>query len=130
MALLLAPLLKAENLLGTVPTPQDLVERMGLYPGEVYVEGLDCSLTRKPQYHRLDDRPRNVLYPSAEQARAGADPLSTPQLEKQVLLSLVRAADYRGSDVRLDSGELFRPAAWPRRAIDPGKWTWHKLVAH
>ena len=61
MTLLLAPLLRKEKFLSVVPTPQDLVGRMGLYPSEVHTEGLDFSLTRKPLYHWLDERPRNVL---------------------------------------------------------------------
>ena len=44
--------------------------------------------------------------------------------------SLLRGADYRGSDVRLDSGELLKPGAWPRRSIDPARWEWYTLVAH
>ena len=46
------------------------------------------------------------------------------------LNALFRSADYRGSDVRLDTGELFRPGSWPRRSIDPAKWSWYPLVAH
>ena len=33
MALILAPMLVQEGYLDKAPTPQDLVERMGLYPG-------------------------------------------------------------------------------------------------
>ena len=43
---------------------------------------------------------------------------------------LVRAADTRGSDVRLDSGELMHPHSWPRRPVDVARWTWRLCVRY
>ena len=58
--------------------------------------------------------------------------VSDEQGERQLKLfhSLLRASDYRGSDVRLDSGELLRPHCFPRRSLDPSKWTWYEVLAH
>ena len=30
----------------------------------------------------------------------------------------------------MDSGELMRPNQWPRRSIDPAKWTWYPILSH
>ena len=130
VALLLAPLFVAEGYLAVRPTPDDLVLRMGLRPGETFREGLDCSLRRPTVRARHDGSLRGVVQPSAQAAREAVSAESTPELEKLLLHNLVRSADYRGSDVRLDSGELYRPAAWPRRSIDTGKWVWYTIVAH
>ena len=80
VALLVAPLLVEEGFLTSVPTPDELVARIGLLPGEVFTEGLDCSLTRPPSYHRLDGQRRGHLYPSAAAARDGSLPRSDPRL--------------------------------------------------
>ena len=130
VALLLAPLLASEGYLSEIPSPDDLVQRMGLYPGETYYAGLDCSLSRKHDPHRHDGRPRGVVEPSAAAALAAVSPRSTVALEQLLFHNLVRSSDYRGSDVRLDSGKLFRPASWPRRSIDTGRWVWYTMVAH
>ena len=37
---------------------------------------------------------------------------------------------FRGSDVRLDLGSLFRPDSFPRRSIDPSRWLWHAAQAY
>ena len=36
----------------------------------------------------------------------------------------VSQADPRGSDVRVDSGEVMDTRAWPRRPIDVDRWRW------
>ena len=53
-----------------------------------------------------------------------------PELERLTLNELLRSADYRGSDVRMDTGELMKTNQWPRRSIDPAKWTWYLILAH
>ena len=130
VAALLAPLFQAEGYLERRPSPNDLVQRMGLRPGEVFYDGLDCCLGAALVAARHDTQPRGVVAPSAAAANAAVSANSTVELEKKLFHSLVRSADYRGSDVRLDSGELYRPASWPRRSIDPAKWVWYNLVAH
>ena len=100
------------------PTPQDLVERMGLHRGEVYYDGLKCGLDRQPLPHRLDGRRRGNICASAAAAHGKCSPDTTTALELQTLNALLRSADYRGSDVRLDTGDLYKPASWPRRFIE------------
>ena len=129
LALLLAPLFFAHKLLSRVPTPSDMVARMGLRPGEVYVEGMDASLSRPAGFHRHDGHRRGYCFASQQAAVAAIDPRSSPDLEAKLFHSIIRASDYRGSDVRLDSGELFRPHAWPRRSIDPARWNWYAVLA-
>eukprot|EP00972_Heterocapsa_arctica_P046548 6869676-Heterocapsa_arctica.AAC.1 len=43
--------------------------------------------------------------------------------------ALLRRADHRGSDVRLDIGLPFRSTAWPRTSINAARWTWKVVVA-
>ncbi len=37
---------------------------------------------------------------------------------------------YRGSDVRIATGDLMNPAAWPRCSIDPGCWRWRVVMPY
>eukprot|EP00438_Fugacium_kawagutii_P004694 Skav217774 [mRNA] locus=scaffold1782:124:5579:+ [translate_table: standard] len=46
----------------------------------------------------------------------------------QMVAAFVKRQEYRGSDVRLDVGTMFRPDAYPRATVNPHKWEWH--VAH
>ena len=73
-ALLFAPLFVRRGILSEGPTPQDVVDRAGLFPGESFVPGLRCDLGRPPSYHWLDGRRRGYLHPSAEAARAACSP--------------------------------------------------------
>eukprot|EP00438_Fugacium_kawagutii_P035066 Skav236673 [mRNA] locus=scaffold338:400738:405778:- [translate_table: standard] len=50
------------------------------------------------------------------------------QRSAQLIAAYVRRQEYRGSDVRLDTGTLYRPDAFPRATINPHKWEWH--IAH
>ena len=129
VALLLAPLFRTQGLLSETPTPDELVQRMGLRPGEIFVPGIDASLRRPRDFHRHDCQRRGHVYPSVADATAAVDASSTPELEAALFHSIIRAADYRGSDVRLDSGELLRPHAWPRRSIDPARWAWYTVLS-
>ena len=36
----------------------------------------------------------------------------------------LRAADHRGSDVRLATGTMMKPSCWPRMAADESLWKW------
>ena len=130
VALLFAPLCVQLGLLKQCPTPQNLVDRMGLRPGECFYEGLDCSLNRPKDFHRLDGARRGYCHPTAEAARSACSELTSTTLELRAVNSLIRGSDYRGSDVRLDSGELLRPAIWPRRSIDPARWEWFPVLGH
>lgn len=47
------------------------------------------------------------------------------QLSTRLVSVFVRRQEFRGSDVRLDVGSLYRPDSFPRGAVDPGRWQWH-----
>ncbi len=55
------------------------------------------------------------------------------ELNKNLMTRLVhvflKKVEMRGSDIRLDTGNLFRADAYPRCAIDPLKWEWRHCRA-
>ena len=57
-----------------------------------------------------------------------ADWCQLPPAERLVWFYLC-AAGHRGSDVRLETGLLMRPSAWPRMGIEPLQWIWRTIVA-
>eukprot|EP00972_Heterocapsa_arctica_P007695 1121440-Heterocapsa_arctica.AAC.1 len=58
-----------------------------------------------------------------------AEPLATRvELMSALTHALLRRADHRVSDVRLDVGLPFRSTAWPRTSINPTRWTWKVAV--
>ena len=60
-------------------------------------------------------------------ADLGLGEVSETQLEENLIHSLLRRSDSRGSDVRLDTGTVFRCQAWPRSSVDPDKWRWQPI---
>ena len=46
-------------------------------------------------------------------------------LSCKLVAAFVRRQEFRGSDIRLDTGSFYRPDSFPRGAIDPGRWLWH-----
>ena len=122
VALLVAPMLRGKGLLKQIPTPQELIWRMGLRPGELFVEGRDCSPQRPAEPHRLDGRRRGMVHPSVEAARLCVDRRSSLEVERHCLHALLQSSDYQGSDVRFDTGEIYHPAAWPRRSLELARW--------
>lgn len=50
------------------------------------------------------------------------------QMSQTIVHHYLRRMEFRGSDVRLDLGLLFKPDSAPRTSIDPGRWIWS--VAH
>ncbi|CAK0812662.1 unnamed protein product, partial [Prorocentrum cordatum] len=57
-----------------------------------------------------------------EEAEAQADP------SIQIVEELIRRAEVRGLDVRLDTLEVMRPDLWPRRPISVSRWTWKTVL--
>jgi hypothetical protein len=45
-------------------------------------------------------------------------------VEERLIVEHLRGVDHRGSDVRLDTGQLMTPSSWPRRALKPKLWKW------
>eukprot|EP00438_Fugacium_kawagutii_P018972 Skav207124 [mRNA] locus=scaffold1369:302986:308136:- [translate_table: standard] len=52
------------------------------------------------------------------------------KLAVQLVMAYIRRQEYRGSDVRLDIGSLYRADAWPRATVCPGKWHWQTAHAY
>ena len=48
---------------------------------------------------------------------------------KALVLGLLRRADHRGTDVRIDLQLPFRPDAWPRTSICPQRWHWKVVLS-
>ena len=46
-----------------------------------------------------------------------------------LVFDFVRRAEYRGSDVRLDTNVIYRPSAWPRMSIRSSLWKWLHIKA-
>jgi hypothetical protein len=51
-------------------------------------------------------------------------------LSVQMVQAFIRRQEYRGSDVRLDVGTLYRPDAFPRATVNPHRWLWHEAHAY
>ena len=47
------------------------------------------------------------------------------RLGQKMVHHFLRRTEYRGSDVRLDLGVIFRPDTAPRTSIDPSRWIWN-----
>jgi hypothetical protein len=57
----------------------------------------------------------------------GALALGLGDPRKVLTFAMMRRLEYRGSDVRLDSGMLYEAEAWPRIPIKPQKWLWNAV---
>ena len=51
-------------------------------------------------------------------------------LGEQLVLRFLQGVDHRGSDVRLDTGQLFRPNCWPRDSLRVELWMWREVVSY
>ena len=52
--------------------------------------------------------------------------LNREEMQYRLAQADIAQADPRGSDVRLDTGEVADMRAWPRRPIDVTRWLWKK----
>eukprot|EP00435_Cladocopium_sp_Y103_P072274 s233_g39.t1 len=52
------------------------------------------------------------------------------QLSSRLVAAFIRRQEFRGSDVRLDLGSLYRPDSFPRGSIDPSRWLWHAAASY
>ena len=53
---------------------------------------------------------------------------SDEKLSQLLVAAYIRRQEFRGCDVRLDVGSLYRPDSFPRAGVSPTRWVWH--VAH
>ena len=51
-------------------------------------------------------------------------------MSSKLVAAFVRRQEFRGSDIRLDTGSLYRPDAFPRGSIDVNRWLWHVAEAY
>lgn len=49
---------------------------------------------------------------------------------QQLVHHFLRRSEYRGSDVRLDLGIIYKPDVAPRTSIDPSRWSWSVADAY
>ena len=92
-------------------------------PGED--PGFDSDTTQI-QSSLMEDQQR-IARPMAPSGVSGVSQ-DDLQLAVQLVQAFIRRQEYRGSDVRLDVGTLYRPDAFPRATVNPHRWLWH--VAH
>ena len=65
-----------------------------------------------------------------EEPQAEVDEVVTHKsLISKLVHVFVRRVELRGSDIRLDTGTLFRPDCCPRISVDPLKWEWRHCRA-
>eukprot|EP00438_Fugacium_kawagutii_P022996 Skav216829 [mRNA] locus=scaffold2314:109375:114908:+ [translate_table: standard] len=55
---------------------------------------------------------------------------SDERLSQAIVSAYVRRQEYRGSDVRLDLGALYRPDSFPRGSVQANRWRWHTATAY
>ena len=132
VALILGAVLEKMGVLKTCPSPEQLVNQLVV---EDYEEA-----TREAEVESRQGSEGAVL---SEQGIEDDDMLNQLQLlqpdldevevNKNLMARLVhvflRKVEIRGSDIRLDTGDLFRSDAYPRSAIDPSKWEWRHCRA-
>ena len=54
-----------------------------------------------------------------------ADFHKSENLPKAVVSAFIKRQEFRGSDVRLDIGSVYRPESVPRGSVNPNRWIWH-----
>ena len=101
-------------------------------PGQVEM-GVESEAEAEPKSEDegASEAGNNVMEKWERQGRSKAlasELMSDAQLSQALVSAYVRRQEYRGSDVRLDIGSLYRPDAFPRASVHPNKWVWH--VAH
>ena len=52
------------------------------------------------------------------------------KLATQLVAAFIKRQEYRGSDVRLDVGTIYRPDSFPRATVNPHRWEWHEAHAY
>ena len=48
----------------------------------------------------------------------------------EALGQMIRRSMHKGGDVRLATGTLLHPSAWPRRSIEPAWWHWKVVLSY
>ena len=94
-----------------VSSYHELVNRMGMAPGFV--------------------APLETAIPLARRLAYGMLRLENLNLDPTTLnLCLLRRTNHTGSDVRISSGLVMNPKAFPRQAVNSSWWVWKKVFAN
>ena len=116
---------------------QELKRTQRLPPGELDIAedqapqgedpGYESGATEKKS-HQMEkmELPRT---PASATAIAGVSERDL-NLSVAMVQAFVRRQEYRGSDVRLDVGTLYRPDAFPRATVNPHRWRWHEAHSY
>ena len=87
----------------------------------------DAESLAAPSLEALEDDDRlnqaEVLQTEVDDEEANKNTMA------QLVHVFLRRVEHRGSDIRVDTGDLFRADAYPRCAIDPLKWEWRHCRA-
>ena len=53
-----------------------------------------------------------------------------PDLERRLVRTFIRGVNHKGSDVRITTGELYHPNAWPRSSAQASLWKWRTILSY
>ena len=132
VALVLGAILFKMGVLEVLCSPSTLVEALVSEDdeGKKYDGNISEASGEKSEEESIqglvDDETLNLLEePQSE--------VSEVMVHKSLMSRLVhlflRRVELRGSDIRLDTGSLFRPDCCPRASVDPLKWEWRHCRA-
>ncbi len=95
--------------------------------GDEDSESVSSHRTAKGNEKLEELQTRRVTRQSLREREFGLEDLG---LSTALVGQFVRRQEFRGSDVRLDLGLLYRPDAFPRSTINPARWQWATAHAY
>ena len=133
VALVLGAVLYRIKAVDTLCSPSSLVDRLVAEDETGHLQ--DCaSEGTVVSYQGVGESPKGLeddeLLGLLEESQPEVNEVS---IHKSLMSKLVhlflRRVELRGSDIRLDTGTLFRPDCCPRASVDPLKWEWRHCRA-
>lgn len=85
------------------------------------------------EVEELSEKMNYMSYPSSRAPKVSVGEEVTDQDKKlatQMIMAFIRRQEYRGSDVRLDLGTIYRPDSFPRGTVNPHRWEWHEAHSY
>lgn len=133
VAVLLGAVLESMGFLKSSLSPEQLVGQLVVedfeenYPEVSDVAKSDAESLAPPSLQANED---DDMLNQVEALQAEVDEVEKHQnMMAQLVHIFLRRVEHRGSDIRVDTGDLFRADAYPRCAIDPLKWEWRHCRA-
>ena len=111
--------LKRQSVVAAETIPEDEMDEGGVDPEE------DGSLSQAGHEFMTKLQEASEDFPTDEELQERAKTFSV-----KLVPAFVRRQEFRGSDVRLDVGALYRPDSFPRGSIDVSRWLWHTADAY